>query len=311
MFMNINYIEFFRHKLRSARVLVRRFQEMHSPSYIQTVLNQTVDIRLIPKARGKLRALQLLDVKLLKIVHDFCVRNEIRYCLAYGTLLGVQRHNDFVPWDDDIDIYILKEDYARFRDLLQKEMAGTDFCLYGIENCRLEDTTLRISHKMMPNLNVDIFYLHPVSIDREGFKAITKCARKVKKHYMFDYRYRIMGKENKERLDAFRQAYDTEYDKAVGGCDFSVAKGFVADVSCTWHYFPKSVMFPFKLTNWMGHDFYVPADPVGYLESQYGDWLSFPPRFDHHGDQFMSFTNEQAEKMEAHLDKCVAQGKFL
>ena len=67
-------------------------------------------------------------VKILLNIDSICQKHRINYWIDFGTLLGAVRHNGFIPWDDDIDITMPREDYNRFLTVAQEEL-GDDYLL--------------------------------------------------------------------------------------------------------------------------------------------------------------------------------------
>ena len=59
---------------------------------------------------------------MLEIIDDICRRYGLVYYADWGTLLGAVRHKGFIPWDDDIDIAMKRQDYMRFIEVAQKEL---------------------------------------------------------------------------------------------------------------------------------------------------------------------------------------------
>lgn len=78
------------------------------------------------------RELKDVQLRLLSDVDTFCREKNIKYSLAYGTLLGAIRHKGYIPWDDDIDIMIPRDDYKRFIE----EYKNEDNYVISIENNR-------------------------------------------------------------------------------------------------------------------------------------------------------------------------------
>lgn len=61
-----------------------------------------------------LKDIQSVSLDILKEFDKFCRENNLRYSLAYGTLIGAVRHKGFIPWDDDVDVVMPRPDYNKF-----------------------------------------------------------------------------------------------------------------------------------------------------------------------------------------------------
>lgn len=68
-----------------------------------------------------LRKLQLTELEILKVIDGICKKHDIKYSLYAGTLLGAVRHKGFIPWDDDLDICMSREQYNRFLEVWSSE----------------------------------------------------------------------------------------------------------------------------------------------------------------------------------------------
>lgn len=117
-----------------------------------------------------------LQDKILEImtyVDDFCRRNEIEYCLMGGSALGAQRHGGFIPWDDDLDIFMTPDSYDKFKTSFQKQGDQMRFYLqeWGLSNDKVTISKLRMNNttyieELLKNwdihqgIYVDIFILH-------------------------------------------------------------------------------------------------------------------------------------------------------
>lgn len=77
--------------------------------------------------KNKLRQAQLVMLKILKVVDEICQKHKIKYWLDGGTALGAVRHQGFIPWDDDIDICMLRKEYDRFLQAAEKELPNNLF----------------------------------------------------------------------------------------------------------------------------------------------------------------------------------------
>ena len=71
---------------------------------------------------GKLNTLRIIEKDMLREIDRICRAHDIKYFICYGTMLGAVRHGGFIPWDDDVDVAMLRSEFEKFRQIAPKEL---------------------------------------------------------------------------------------------------------------------------------------------------------------------------------------------
>lgn len=90
-------------------------------------IDAKVKVGLRVELHFDLRQLQLAELEVLIEFDRICRKHDLKYQLAYGTLIGAIRHKGFIPWDDDIDVLMLRKDYNKFMKICKEELNSAYF----------------------------------------------------------------------------------------------------------------------------------------------------------------------------------------
>lgn len=121
---------------------------------------------------SELRRAQIRTLEILDVFVEICDRHDIDYWLACGTLLGARRHDGFIPWDYDLDVYVLQRDYDKLLSILQKELPekyklqarGTDE-KYWYYFSKIRDTKSRFHDRLRydeQGIFIDLWPIEPI-----------------------------------------------------------------------------------------------------------------------------------------------------
>lgn len=137
-----------------------------------------------------IKTLWASEMELLNKIAEVCAKYDLKWYAAYGTLLGAIRHEGFVPWDDDMDIWMMRKDYNKLMKVLQNELpedyhvrspqteTGYDqfhTCVNNGSGISIAKSWLEANHNCPFTVGIDIFpldYLPRNKKDRELQKSI-------------------------------------------------------------------------------------------------------------------------------------------
>lgn len=229
-------------------------------------------------------------IRLLKLVDDICLKNNIRYWVDGGTLIGAIRHKGFIPWDDDIDISVLKPDYLKLLSCLRKECANEDskeYLLFDNEKSNHHCCNYLCSKKNLYGRMRGSFVFVPVKLDIRPVNIISSRPEEVRlnKELREIANEHIYGKkvvpltsisEVYQNLtkEEFFQFYNNEYglEKLENEVQLSLPYyEFANEYNITPSYFTS-----FKRVKFENMETFIPVGYDGYLRLMYGDYMQLP-----------------------------------
>ena len=250
-------------------------------------------------------------LKLFREVDEICREHNLRYVLAGGSLIGALRHEGFVPWDDDVDLYMPRPDWEKFIEICKTELPPdreiqcsevdrnytNSFPRYASTNtCAIHKS--QIIGKDCGGEIIDILTLDPVPADDKeyekyrthmmiysdlinisvGYSDRWEIPASMYLKYLLSYIF-LGKKRTLAKLEKIMFSYKEEecdrYAMRWGGCPFL---------------FDKDMMFPVKEGNFEGQKAMIPNKCSDYLIWHYGDeWAYMPPH----------------DKREGHVAVCV------
>ena len=215
---------------------------------------------------------------IMKFLKKICDENDIDYYLAYGTLLGAVRHHGFIPWDDDVDIYIKGKDIDKFADLVNK---SERYQVITCKNCNdyYDQLSLMIDTSTVADINafplqatsgvsIDIFPLYGLPEKKEELAEYAAKVKKMESEKWSNIHEPAKCIETTRKIQEFISGYDYDVEKYTG---FILSPYYIKDHLKKEHFSEK------KYLTFEDEMFCVPGDYDAILKTIYGDYMSLPP----------------------------------
>lgn len=241
-------------------------------------------------------------LSMLSWFHDFCVANNIRYYAAGGTVIGAMRHKGFIPWDDDVDVVVPRDDYNRLIRLFNKKIdhyilespyTGNNDYLYAYAKLYDIDTTLieKAHFKCRRGIYIDVFPLDGIGmsieeatlnfnkVDRKNMLLMTRTCALQKDRSIYKNLAIILSRlvpnvflNNKLlciKIDQLACKIHTKDSRYVANLMGTYRSREIVEADC----FGKPILSIFE-----NIQIYCPENYDKYLGTIYGNWRELPPK---------------------------------
>lgn len=263
-----------------------------------------------------------VELEILNEIDKICKNNNIEYFLIGGTLLGAIRHKGFIPWDDDLDIAMTRDNYEKFINIAIDELDNK----YFLENyktnpdCYFPFTKIRKNNTIMDEkatshidnhkgIFVDIFPFDNLenkdsfltllrvllirSITETVFvkKGVYKSFFKYCNHPLISLCFSIFSCKKLFNMQEKMCIKDDDSSKYYA----SLIGAYAFKKEC----FLKKELFPLTIATFEGKEYFVFKNYDEFLRSVYGDYLKMPPKEKrvNHSAMKINFGDEDVKKM--------------
>lgn len=248
-----------------------------------------------------LQELKAIEFDILKMFDAFCKENNIRYYLSHGTLLGAIRYKKFIPWDDDVDLLIPREDYNRMIALFKD---NERFRLFAFEKdlnyrypfAKLCDMTTRkdeFGYNNGVELGVDID-LFPLDMWDDDIEKAKREVKYIRRNMACLSLLKVKKPDSANPIKRFVKGIVMLFCKMLGSKYFirkitkaSIKNGKTGDkyMGCkAWCVYGERGIIPAEVfadvadIEFEGELFTAPKNYDTYLTCLYGDYLPEPPK---------------------------------
>ena len=292
-------------------------QIMYSTNFINIIFWLIIGYGLVVCKRDEgiryqevtdIREIQQMELGIMEYIHEVCQKIGVKYFLAYGSLIGAVRHKGFIPWDDDMDICMLREDYEKLQDYLianpderYEVMSYKNNLNYVYPFMKVQDNhtylleeDVRIDSNM--GIYVDIF---PVDGYEDDVEFKNKMTKLIKKRQLSCYTFKGITNTKSVLNSLLRYVsviifYFTNTNKYVAQIEELAKSRKVSDYEQVDYLIYKDMNKPVWRREWLeqvttgtfeGKEFTIPKNYHEILTSDYGDYMQLPPveqRVSHH-----------------------------